>query len=149
MEPEISDVSEMDIYREGQGLFFVGEYQGAKLIFEDLVSKEKHPNNGMWLARCQFALGEFEELKVPGWIIEDGRLSDSWLLMGIFAAGIRQDREELKKLLEVSEKVANSKRVKVFLEATGIEPETKMNAQAVNVVRRYMRKKKYVKLLRI
>ncbi len=140
---------ESDLYRDGQSLFFEGSYEEAKKIFAHLEEAEQHPNHGMWFARCQFALGEFDELEIPDWIIEDGRLSDGWLLMGIFAAGIRGDREELNRLLEISEKVSKSKRVSVFLEATNMEPETKTNAQAVNVVRRYVRKKQYVKLLRI
>lgn len=139
----------VDGYKEGQRLFSEGKFGEAKAVFAGLLSEEEHPNYGMWFARCQFALGEFEELRVPEWILEDGRLSDSWLLMGIFAAAMRKDKEEVRELLEISEKVANSKRMRVILEATGMQEETKSNAQAVNVVRRYMRKNQFVKLLRI
>ncbi|MFM9873962.1 MAG: hypothetical protein ACKVQS_10920 [Fimbriimonadaceae bacterium] len=147
-EVEVVD-SAVDDYREGQRLFFEGEYEEAKSIFVRLEEAKEHPNHGMWLARCQFVLGEFEDLRIPEWIIEDGRLSDNWLLMGIFAAGMCGEKSEVERLLLLSEKVASSKRVQVFLEATGIKPETKANAQAVNVVRRYVRKKQFVKLLRI
>jgi|GEM_PF-4257063 len=147
-ELELADV-EVDAYKEGQQLFFEGQYDQAKTVFVKLEEADQHPNHGLWLARCQFALGEFEELRIPDWIIEDGRLADGWLLMGIFAAGMSGDRAEVDRLLKISEKVSQSKRVTVFLEATGIEPETKGNAQAVNVVRRYVRKRQFVKLLRI
>jgi hypothetical protein len=139
----------VDEYAEGQRLFFDGFYEEAKAIFVRLEEADQHPNHGMWLARCQFALGEFDDLRVPDWIVEDGRLSDNWLLMGIFAAGMSGDKQEVERLLKLSEKVAQSKRVSVFLEATGMIDETKVNSQAVNVVRRYIRKKKFVKLLRI
>jgi hypothetical protein len=136
-------------YDLGLELFGEAKYGEARELFEKLVEEDRHPNNGLWAARCAFVLGDFEAVLVPDWIIEDGRLADGWLQMGIFAAAFRKDKGEVERLLGLSEKVAGSKRVAVFLEAVGFADETRENAQAVKVVRRYMRKGEYVRLLRL
>lgn len=136
-------------YDFGIELFEEGKYREARKIFEDLVEEDRHPNNGLWAARCAFVLGDFDAVLVPDWIVEDGRLADGWLQIGIFSAALRKETVEVDRLLGLSEKVAGSKRVAVFLEAVGFAAETRENAQAVKVVRRYMRKGEYVRLLRL
>jgi uncharacterized protein HemY len=136
-------------YDLGLELFREGKFGEAREIFESLVDEDRHPNNGLWAARCAFAMGDFDAVVVPDWIVEDGRLADGWLQMGIFSAAFRKDEIEVNRLLELSEKVAGSKRVAVFLESTGFAAETRENAQAVKVVHRYMRKGEYVRLLRL
>lgn len=136
-------------YELGMEFFGEGKFGEAREIFESLVEEDRHPNNGLWAARCAFVLGDFDAVIVPEWIVEDGRLADGWLQMGIFSAAFRKDGAEVERLLGLSEKVAGSKRVAVFLESVGFADETRENAQAVKVVRRYMRKGEYVRLLRL
>jgi pentatricopeptide repeat protein len=136
-------------YDLGLELFREGKFGEAREIFESLVGEDCHPNNGLWATRCAFAMGDFDAVVVPDWIVEDGRLADGWLQIGIFSAALRKDEMEVNRLLGLSEKVSGSKRVAVFLESTEFASETRENAQAVKVVRRYMRKGEYVRLLRL
>lgn len=136
-------------YTQGQDLFWEGKFAEARAIFEELLEVDLHPNRGMWAARCAFVMGDFAAVVVPDWIVEDGRLADGWLTMGIFSAAFRKDEAEVERLMAISEKIAQSKRTRVFLEAVGFAEETKGNAQAVKVVRRYMKKGEYVRLLRL
>ncbi|MBA4292916.1 hypothetical protein C0431_08070 [bacterium] len=136
-------------YDLGLELFREGKFGEAREIFESLVEEDCHPNNGLWATRCAFAMGDFDAVVVPDWIVEDGRLADGWLQIGIFSAALRKDEMEVNRLLGLSEKVSGSKRVAVFLESTEFASETRENAQAVKVVRRYMRKGEYVRLLRL